>query len=91
MSDIFSIIRENGRSENVKDGSDYWSIMDAIYTEYISAGGNWNRPKMLVRNGEIVVHDGLANLAWDYGNDLQKGRNAALLASRSRHKPEWLE
>lgn len=62
----FVVVTRSGRAENCKDGSTYWSILSDVYTQFQSAGGNWDRPNILLLNGAIVIPTGLADKAWDY-------------------------
>lgn len=87
---IFAVVYENGRAETQKEGSTYWSILDAVYREYQSAGGNWNRPNMLLLNGKVVIDRGLSDLAWKYGKDAYDARCKADDATKAAHKPGWL-
>lgn len=89
--DVYAVIYGNGRAETVKDGMDYWSILDSVYVAYQSAGGNWNRPVMLLRNGKVVVEKGLADLAWNYGREKSDMAQKTYAACKNKHKPEWLE
>jgi hypothetical protein len=86
----YTIIRQSGRSENVRDGHTYWDVLSTIYNEFQGAGGNWDRPKMLLLNAEVVVADGLANAAWEYGKHLYDARAKAVTDTQEAHKPEWL-
>lgn len=86
----FAVVRTNGQADTQKDGSTYWSILDTIHIEFQSAGGNWNRPTMLLHNGKVVVESGLADLAWRYGEDKRKAVNAAAQKVREDHAPDWL-
>lgn len=42
-------------------------IMRGIFREHQSAGTNWDRPKMLIRNAVVVIDDALADVAWTLG------------------------
>lgn len=86
----YTIIRSSGRSENVKDNKSYWDVLSDVYNEYQGAGGNWDRPKMLLLNAEVVIAEGLASLAWEYGKHLHEARAKAVADTQEAHKPEWL-
>lgn len=88
---IYAVIYANGRAETMKDGATYWSVLSEVYTAYQSAGGNWNQPAMLLKDGKVVVEKGLADLAWQYGKDAYEAQTAAVTANRAKHKPDWLE
>ena len=83
----FAIIRSSGQAENAKDGSTYWSILDAIFQDYQSTE---NLPTMLLHNGKVVVEKGLYDLAWKYGTAKRDALNAAAEKVRVEHAPEWL-
>lgn len=91
QNDVYAVIYGNGRAETMKDGDTYWSVLDSVYREYQSAGGNWNRPVMLLRNGKVVVEKGLANLAWNYGRDKYEMDAKAAENCKAKHMPEWLK
>lgn len=90
MADTFAIITWKGVSRNPKEGSNYWSILSDIYEEYQSAGGNWDRPSMLLLNGKVVVEKGLADLAWEYGKDRREAYAKAAAEVVEKHTPAWL-
>lgn len=68
----------------------YFALLDAVYDEYQSAGGGWDRPTTLLLNGKVVVDRGLADLAWQYGRDLFAARTKAAEGVREKHTPAWL-
>lgn len=87
---IYAVIYGNGRAETMKDGSSYWTVLDDVYRAYQSAGGNWNRPVMLLANGKVVIETGLADLAWKYGTDLHRRQLRAVQDCKAEHMPDWL-
>lgn len=86
----YTIIKLSGRTEFFPD-ADYYSVLSNVFHEYMSAGSNWDRPNMLLFNGRVVMTEGLADLAWNYGE-----RNRALHEEihtkiRAEFAPEWLK
>lgn len=67
----------------------YLAILDSIYQEYQSAGGNWDRPDKLFLDGKLVVPSGLADLAWNYGRDRSDATSAAQRAVQNLHIQDW--
>ncbi len=90
MAAHYTIIRHSGRAENVKEGHSYWDVLSSVYTEFQSAGGNWDRPKMLLLNANVVVPDKLADLAWEYGQALREAQSKAVASTRELYKPDWV-
>lgn len=84
----YTIIRESGRTDFVADAS-YFTILTSVSTEYRSAGGNWDRPNMLLRNGKIVVTEGLSEIAWQYGKRSQELYDEMLKKIQQEFQPEW--
>lgn len=85
----WTIIKESGRTEYIPD-SDYYSVISSVGRDYMSAGGNWDRPNMLLLNGKIVVASGLADIGYKYAK-----RGLELYDEISRKiceefKPEWM-
>lgn len=87
---VYAVVYGNGRAETMKDGSTFWSVLDEVYRAYQSAGGNWNRPVMLLANGKVVIESGLADRAWAYGEDLYNRQRQALHDCHAAHAPDWL-
>lgn len=85
----FTIIKESGRTEFYSD-IDYYGILSSIAHEYGSAGSNWDRPNMLLLNGKIVVPEGLAGIAWKYGQRNRDLHNEIHAKIRAEFKPDWL-
>lgn len=87
---IYTIIKESGRT-GVYGDRYYLDILNAVGHEYMSAGGNWDRPNMLLMNGKIVVESGLADLAWNY---MEKFRELCEEMDRTiaaEFSPSWVE
>jgi hypothetical protein len=78
-----------GLSSGTESLGPYLSILDGIYIEFQSAGGNWDRPDKLFLNGKIVVESGLADLAWKYAQDRAAATQAAVNAVRNIHIQDW--
>jgi hypothetical protein len=89
-SNIYAVVYGNGRADTMKDGSTYWTVLADVFTAYQSAGGDWNRPVMLLLNGKVVVEKGLADLAWKYGQDRADSIAKAVTDCQARHAPDWL-
>jgi hypothetical protein len=87
---VYAVIYGNGRAETMKEGSTYWSVLSDVYRAYQSAGGDWNRPVMLLANGKVVVESGLADKAWRYGQDLYSRQQRATADCHADHAPAWL-
>lgn len=87
----FAIITRSGRAENCKDGATYWSILSDIYTQYQSAGGNWDRPNMLLLNGGIVIASDLSERAWNYGTAKYKRTEQAVQAVQAEQIPDFMK
>lgn len=62
----------------------YFDILDQIHLEFMTAGGSWDRPEMLLCNGKIAVASGLSDVAWKYGSELSEAQRAATSAVRGR-------
>jgi len=87
---VYTIITESGRTK-VEHEKDYWSILSDVHLQYMSAGGSWDRPNMLLLNGKVVVPEGLAGLAWRYGNELRDAVAETTRDIREKHMPEWMK
>lgn len=86
----FTVIRLSGRTEFYTD-RDYYGILGSIYHEYCSAGGNWDRPNMLLLNGKVVVAEGVADIAWKYGQRNRELHDEISKKIRDEFKPDWIE
>lgn len=87
---IYVVINRSGRVWNGRPGVMTWfSILDAIHVEFMSAGGEWDRPDKLLVNGEMVVASGLADIAWEYGEKLKIARFAAQDKVNADFSPDW--
>ena len=84
----YTIIKESGKTEWLPD-SFYQAVLAGIYREYCSAGGNWDRPNMLLLNGKVVVEKGLTDLAWEYGENATALRRVVEKQISDGIKPEW--
>lgn len=87
--DNYTIIKDSGRTEFIANG-DYFSILSSIAHEYGSAGSNWDRPSMLLLNGRIVVSEGIAEIAWKYGQRSRQLHDKIHEQLRNEFKPAWL-
>ena len=87
---MYTIIKESGRAEVYSD-RDYMGILSGVGHEYMSAGGNWDRPNMLLMNGKIVVEYGLADLAWKYMERYRKLREQLDKTMNEEFQPAWAE
>ena len=90
MSDVFVIIRKDGRAENCDERLDYFDILDSAYAESASADEDWNYPSMLILNGKVVVEHGLYMIAHQYGVAKTVAVHNAVYALKERHVPAWL-
>lgn len=86
----YTIIKESGRTEWLPDKT-YQAVLAGVYREYCSAGGNLDRPNMLLLNGKVVVESGLTDLAWKYGNRASALRQAVERQISDEIKPTWEE
>jgi len=68
----------------------YFSVLEQVYAEHQSAGGNWDAPSKLLIDGVIVIDGKLSSLAWDWGQDRRKRLAAVEDATRLAHAPAWL-
>ena len=89
MSNL-TVIRESGRADFYPNYP-YFTLLGVIYNEYMTAGSNWDRPNMLLLDGKIVVPEGLADLAWDYGQRDRELHNEVREKLRDEFWPEWAE
>lgn len=85
----FTVIRLSGRSEYFQDG-DYFTILSGIAHEFGSAGSNWDRPNMLLLNGKVVIPEGIADIAWEYGSRDRELHEGVRFTLRSEFTPDWL-
>lgn len=85
----YTIIKESGRTEFFADG-DYFSILSSIGHEYMSAGGNLDRPNMLLRDGVIVVHSGIADIGHKYYRRRRELADKAEETMLNELTPDWL-
>ena len=74
----YVIILTNGRAENVKEGLGWFDILNQVADVFHSAGGNTPLGETLMRNGKIVVAEGLMDIAYRYRKADVAARNAAL-------------
>lgn len=86
----WTIIKESGRTE-FKPDEDYYSILSSVGCEYMSAGGNWDRPNMLLLNGKIVVANGLADVGYKYAKRDRELHDEISRKIREEFKPAWLD
>lgn len=86
----FTIITESGRTD-VRDNGDYFEMLSRIYTEHTMASGDWDRPNMLLINGKVVIPSGLADIAWEYGEDHQSSQRKIIRELHARHLPAFLK
>lgn len=86
----FTIIKESGRAEFYSD-RDYYQILSSVAHEYGSAGGSWDRPNMLLKDGKVVVPEKLADIAWKYGQRSRKLYDQTEKQLREEFKPDWLD
>ena len=85
-----TVIRLSGRTEFYAD-ADYFAVLSVIAHEYGSAGSNWDRPNMLLMNGRVVVSEGIADIAWKYGDRTRQLHEQIRSTLRDEFTPEWLE
>lgn len=85
----WTIIKESGRTEYIPD-SDYYSIISSVGRDFMSAGGNWDRPNMLLLNGKIVISDGLADVGYMYAKRNRELHDEINRKIREEFKPEWM-
>lgn len=85
----YTVIRLSGKTEFYPD-ADYFSILSSISHEYGSAGSNWDRPNMLLLNGKVVVSEGIADIAWNYGQRNRELHDEIRKKIRTEFWPEWV-
>lgn len=85
----FTVIRLSGRTEFYPD-ADYFSVISNIAHEYMSAGGNWDRPNMLLMDGRVVVSEGIADVAWNYHKRRRELHDEMDDTISREFTPEWL-
>ena len=86
----WTIIKESGRTEFLTD-NDYYSILSSVGRDYMSAGGNWDRPNMLLLNGKIVIADGLADVGYKYAKRARELHDQISRKIREEFKPDWID
>ena len=86
----YTIIKESGRTEWLPDTT-YQAVLAGVYREYCSAGGNWDRPNMLLLAGKVVVENGLSDLAWDFGQKSYDLRSQLEKRIADDIRPLWEE
>lgn len=84
----FTIIRLSGRTEFFAD-ADYFGVLANISLEYGSAGSQWDRPNMLLLNGKVVVAEGIADIAWKFGERNRELHDKLHRQIRDEFRPEW--
>jgi hypothetical protein len=89
MADKFVVVTVAGYPTTY-DNKTYWQVLADIHMQYMSAGGNWDRPNMLIRNGEVVIASDLASEAYKYGQALYDAQRQATAVVQAFHKPAWL-
>lgn len=87
---LYTIIKKSGRADVYSD-RDYMGILSDVGHEYTSAGGNWDRPNMLLMNGNIVVEYGLVDLAWKYIERYRQLREQLDRTMKEEFQPAWCE
>lgn len=85
----FTIIRNSGRSD-FSDTTTYFDILSSVALEYMSAGSNWDRPNMLLLNGEVVIDSGLSEIAWEFGKRKSMIYKNASEQLQSEFKEPWI-
>lgn len=86
----WTIIKESGRTEFIPDG-DYYSILSSVGRDFMSAGGSWDRPNMLLLNGKIVIAAGLADVGYKYAKRDRELHAEISRKIREEFKPAWLD
>lgn len=76
----YVIIYEDGRSENVNEGWAYHDILDEVGTNMLHTVYHYkNYPKILIKNGKIVITSQLHDIAYQYvihkRNMIEKAEN----------------
>lgn len=64
---LYTMMRESGRCTVYKETMGYHEILSEIYVEYMSSGSVWDRPNRLFRDGDIIIRNELAEIAWGFG------------------------
>lgn len=85
---IYTVVTEKGLTSVHRDAT-YTSVLGIVYREYKSAGGDWDRPNMLLRDGKVVVHEGLADKAWEFGEYESKAYEKARIDVEGKFTPDW--
>lgn len=63
---VYSMVRGSGRAETLRDVVTYLEALSAIWRDIASAGSSHDSPKLLLRNGEIVVFEDLTGRAYNH-------------------------
>ena len=88
---IYVVLCRSGRIwYPTRDPGDYWSILSNVYTEFLSAGGNWDAPQTLILNGE-VVDTKLLKTADAYCSERREKIRELEDSLREKHTPDWLK
>lgn len=87
---IFVVLTISGKVWKKPSETGYFGLLRDVYTEMQTAGGSWDAPWMLIMDRKVVVPEKLKDVAWDYCQEADKARWAAVSAVSERHHPEWL-
>lgn len=85
---LYTVITERGLTSVYRDAS-YISVLGIIYSEYRSAGSNWDHPNILLCDGKVVVPHGLADKAWEFGQYQSKAYDKARTDVEAKFTPSW--
>ena len=88
-TDYYVVICESGRSQ-LFENKTYWQVLDVLFDAHQSGGSNYDRPKILVYNGNVVVEKGLCEIAWKYGSGLRDAYEEARKKVQKVFWPDWV-
>ncbi len=96
-ADIYVVMRRSGKvmtfGSSLQNGNAaptiFTSLLEQVYTEFQSAGSNYDPPHKLFKNGEEVIDGNLQDLAYAWGKDRQALREASHNWLQNKHTPDF--
>ena len=83
-NDVYVIIYSDGSAENVsRYSNDWYSILEKVNAEYLIKSEPY--PKMLMKNGKIIVADALWLVGMNYVRDKHKAEQKAMTEVREKY------
>lgn len=84
----YVVIRTSGRAMSF-EGHTYMSLLLTLDQERATAGCNYDLPKLLIHNGEVVVAEKLYEVAANYRDDYERSHKQVRQSLQERWLPEW--